>query len=141
MESNFLGRKVDFDVGSDRVEFCNEFLRAWREEGFVAVRNYNYELTGLRNNVYSLFREFCNLPLDVKMKYYDPKVGGQRSYIPNDVGSSSGGKYTDCREHLMIGPRIPNGCPLARCRPYFYLPNKNIEEVPGLVECSENLLE
>ncbi|HLC58667.1 MAG TPA: 2-oxoglutarate and iron-dependent oxygenase domain-containing protein [Candidatus Nanoarchaeia archaeon] len=142
MDDGSLGVPLDYSqIARNSRSFGESFRDNWLRDGFTQVENNDPELAGLKDRVNSLFKEFCALSDDVKMKYRLPKIGGQRGYTPTGIGSSSKGVFLDHREHLMIGPGISDDHPLAKYRPYFYLPNQQIGEVPELVGTAEKLLE
>ena len=126
--------------------FSRDFDRAWSETGFVSITGYNDVLPDAsidteKARLYHALEEFMRLPQQVKMRYYID-IGGQRGYTPNGIEQSGGKAFTEWREHVMVGPRIPLDHPLRDYQPYrLYLENPEISEVPQLIPIAENLLE
>ncbi len=108
-----ISDRLDFSqIYVDKLKLGKQIKYGLYDIGFVSSKNNPSELETLREEVCLLMGNFFDLPLEVKMKYYIKESGGQRGYTPNGLGSSSKGKFTDCREHLMIGPRLAYDHPL-----------------------------
>ena len=127
-------------------DFGFEFDQAWAELGFVSVVGYEKATTlgskidPLKTKLFRSLREFMDLPLEVKMKYHLPGVGGQRGYTPNGTEESGGDSFTEYREHFMVGPRIPEDHPIRQYQKYgLYLDNPHVSEVPDFVSTAEEL--
>ncbi len=83
-------------------EFVNQLGRAWTDIGFVAVKNHGLdEMT--RQHLYDAVRQFFSLPDDVKVKYEDPKIQGQRGYISKMKEHAKGNESPDLKEFYHIG--------------------------------------
>ncbi len=83
-------------------EFVNQLGRAWNDIGFVAVKNHGLD-EKIRQHLYDAVQQFFSLPDDVKVKYEDPKIQGQRGYISKMKEHAKGNDSPDLKEFYHIG--------------------------------------
>ena len=138
------------DGNKDR--FAEKLGHALFNVGFVALSGIDPEVARLRDELHRHLQKFFSLGHDVKSQY---RIGadGQRGYTPLGVEQSGTANYgadtekepgkedfTEWREHIMTGERIPPGHPLEAYQRRGYQPNNRlIKEVPELIPTAEQL--
>lgn len=93
-----------FTQGSEkqRKDFVEQLGRAYMEIGFVAVKNHGLD-EDTQENLYRVVREFFHLPDEMKQKYEDPLLQGQRGYIGKMKEHAKGRTTPDLKEFYHIG--------------------------------------
>ena len=114
----------EFD--GQRGAFTDRIGRAWREFGFVGIRDH-----GIADNTidsgYTVFRQFFALPEAVKQGYRLPGKGGARGYTGFGVEQAKDHDVPDLKEFWHVGREIEGDNPF----PDILLPNLWPAEVPA----------
>ena len=63
-----------------KQKFVDEIGRAYEEIGFVSLKNH-FLSDALVDELYKEVKAFFALPLETKLKYEIPGLGGQRGYV------------------------------------------------------------
>ncbi len=111
----------------ERQHFVHELGRAYTEIGFVAIKNH--ALTEeVQEKLYQAAETFFALPDEIKQKYEDPALQGQRGYIGKLKEHAKGRSTPDLKEFYHIGQTIDPGDQITADYPQNVFP----EEVPDL---------
>lgn len=98
---------ADFLDGNEvqKARFVEELGQAFNNIGFVAIRSHylSYEL---QDKLYSIIRKFFALPEEVKQKYEDPELAGQRGYVGKGKEHAKGRSAGDLKEFFHIGQDV-----------------------------------
>jgi isopenicillin N synthase-like dioxygenase len=124
--SEFDGRKGGF---SDALG------RAWRETGFVGVRDHGVDEDTIEA-AYAAFRAFFALPPEIKQRYHLPGGGGARGYTGFGVEQAKDHDVPDLKEFWHVGREIDDQDNPA---PAILVPNLWPDEVPGFREAALSL--
>lgn len=114
--AEFDGRRGDF---SDRIG------RAWREFGFVGIRDHGIDDDTI-DSAYAVFRRFFALPEELKQGYRLPGKGGARGYTGFGVEQAKDHTVPDLKEFWHVGREVEGDNPF----PDILLPNLWPDEVP-----------
>ena len=114
--AEFDGRRGDF---SDRIG------RAWREFGFVGIRDHGIDDDTI-DSAYAVFRQFFALPEELKQGYRLPGKGGARGYTGFGVEQAKDHTVPDLKEFWHVGREVEGDNPF----PDILLPNLWPDEVP-----------
>lgn len=113
---------TEFD--GQRGEFTDRIGRAWREFGFVGIRDH-----GISDQViddgYAVFKAVFALPEAVKQGYRLPGGGGARGYTGFGVEQAKDHTVPDLKEFWHVGREVEGDNPF----PDILLPNLWPEEV------------
>ncbi len=90
----------DFYNPDTHATFVSQVSNALQEVGFFAVINTRIDPQVL-DGAYLQAQTFFNLDLTTKLQSNDPKVNGQRGYIPGE--SAKGASFGDFKEFYHIG--------------------------------------
>lgn len=108
-----------------RGQFSDRIGRAWREFGFVGIRDH-----GIADQViddgYAVFKAFFALPEAVKRTYRLPGQGGARGYTGFGVEQAKDHTVPDLKEFWHVGREVEGDNPF----PDILLPNLWPEKVP-----------
>lgn len=85
-----------------RQKFINDLGKAYETIGFAAIKNHNLS-EELQEDLYASSKEFFYSEKDLKNKYYEPKLCGQRGYIPANIEKAVGQKHPDLKEFYQMG--------------------------------------
>lgn len=107
-----------------RQDFSTALGEAYERIGFVAIKNHGLS-DALTEKLYKAVQDFFNLPDDIKKKYEQPELMGQRGYVSKGKERAKGRNTGDLKEFYHIGQ------PESRMRPN-YPDNIWPEEVPEL---------
>ncbi len=116
--SEFDGRKG---------EFSDALGRAWRDTGFVGVRDHGIDDDTIER-AYAAFRAFFALPAGTKQRYHLAGGGGARGYTGFGVEQAKDHDVPDLKEFWHVGREIEDQDNPA---PEILVPNLWPEEVPG----------
>lgn len=119
---------------SDRAAFVAELGAAYREFGFVGVRNHGIPVE-LMERAYATFAEFFALPEDVKRAYHLKGGGGARGYTGFGIETAKDSQYPDLKEFWHVGRELPEAHPYSAVMP----PNLWPGEVPQFREVAYGL--
>jgi isopenicillin N synthase-like dioxygenase len=89
-----------------KAKFVQELGTAYNNIGFVAIRNH-YLSDELQNRLYAAIKKFFALPDDVKKKYEDLALAGQRGYIGKGKEHAKGRNTGDLKEFFHVGQELP----------------------------------
>ncbi len=107
MNSKLIEEIPSLDLNQFRNESSKgDFVKALGEGfstiGFVAVKNHH--LTDeLSQRLYDDFEAFFALSDDIKQKYYEPQLFGQRGYVPKRQENAKGKAQPDLKEFYHVG--------------------------------------
>lgn len=107
--------------------FTDALGRAWRETGFVGVRDHGID-DAIIGNAYDAFEAFFALPAEVKQRYHQAGGGGARGYTGFGVEQAKDHDVPDLKEFWHVGREIDAGNNPA---PDILTPNRWPVEVPG----------
>ena len=93
--------------------FSDALGRAWRDTGFVGVRDHGVD-DALIERAYSAFRAFFALPAETKQRYHRPGTGGARGYTGFGVEQARDHDVPDLKEFFHVGREIEAGSNPAR---------------------------
>lgn len=113
------------DDKNKKQKFIDEIGKAYEEIGFVALKGHFLD-DQLVENLYAEVKKFFELPIDVKLKYEIPGIGGQRGYVSFGKESAKGKKEGDLKEFWHFGQYVENNSELAA----EYPNNVDVEELP-----------
>ena len=108
-----------------KEKFVNEIGAAFEDIGFVALKGHFLE-QNLVDELYSEIRNFFSLPAETKLKYEDPKIGGQRGYVSFGKEHAKGRKEGDLKEFWHFGQYVDDNSKYAS----EYPKNLNVDELP-----------
>lgn len=91
---------------TDRDAFVAELGAAYREFGFCCISHHGLS-RDLIDKAYDVFQQFFALPVDTKMKYHQPGMGGARGYTPFKVETAKDSEFPDLKEFWHIGRDLP----------------------------------
>ncbi len=94
--SDFNGRKGTF---SDALG------QAWRETGFVGIRDHGVD-DAIIEQAYDAFKAFFALPAEVKQHYHLSGSGGARGYTGFGVEQAKGHDVPDLKEFWHVGREV-----------------------------------
>ncbi|KHK91088.1 isopenicillin N synthase family dioxygenase [Novosphingobium malaysiense] len=109
---------------------------SFRTFGFAMIRDHGID-PDLIERAWDLTRQFFALPVETKMKYFNPGQGGARGYTPFRTEVAKGATEKDLKEFWHIGRDLPEGSTLAGTMP----PNVWPEEIDGFRETFTRLYE
>ena len=95
---------ASFVTGSPKQknDFVGQLGRAWTEIGFVAIKNHGLDET-TQQHLYKAVKQFFALPQEVKNKYENPELMGQRGYVGKMKEHAKGYNSPDLKEFFHIG--------------------------------------
>jgi len=108
----------------DRDRFTEDLGRAWREFGFVGIRDHGLD-DALIERAYRAFRAFFALPPEVKQRYHEPGSGGARGYTGFGIEQARDHDVPDLKEFWHVGREVPGTNPA----PDILLPNVWPDEI------------
>ncbi len=115
---------AEFDQRAGR--FSSELGRAWRETGFVGIRDHGID-DELIKQAYTVFRQFFALPADIKQQYHRPGIGGARGYTGFGIEQARDHDVPDLKEFWHVGRDLLEANPF----PDILLPNVWPAELPA----------
>ncbi len=122
---------ADFLSGdaSKKQKFVNALGQAYNNIGFVAIKNHGLS-DELVESLYNGFKKFFSLPDDVKKKYEDDELQGQRGYISKGKEVAKGKSTPDLKEFFHVGQEVDPSDSILSSYPANIWP----DEVPELKE-------
>lgn len=117
----------DFYKGNaaDKQKFVETLGSAYNNIGFVAIRNH-FLTSAMQHRLYEAIKKFFALPDDVKKKYEQTGIAGQRGYTGKGKEHAKGRNTGDLKEFYHVGQELP----LGELSKEQYPPNVWPEEVP-----------
>lgn len=123
----------DFKSGdaSKKKNFVEKLGEAYSNIGFIALKNHGLSEDDSKK-LYASYQKFFSLPDEVKLKYHDKSIFGQRGYTPKGQEHAKGKNTGDLKEFYHVGQ--PSGSPedLNETYPDNIWP----EEIPELKDTS-----
>ena len=101
---------------SHRDAFVAELGAAYRQFGFVGIRNHGLDPT-LIDQAYRVFQAFFALPEEIKRRYHLAGKGGARGYTGFKIETAKDSDHPDLKEFWHIGRELPAGHPYAEEMP------------------------
>jgi isopenicillin N synthase-like dioxygenase len=104
---------LDYSQGdaATRQKFIEEFGDSFSNMGFAIVKNHGVT-EELRTKLFEVSKAFFELPDDVKKRYEDEKLNGQRGYISKNKESAKGKSVPDLKEFYHIGQTVEDNDPI-----------------------------
>jgi isopenicillin N synthase-like dioxygenase len=121
----------DFINGTPKQKgaFVEKLGNAYEDVGFVAVKNHGIS-AGLISDLYKDVQQFFSLPSDMKKKFEDPNLAGQRGYTSFGKEHAKGSNAPDLKEFFQFGQVVPENHPLKA----EYPDNVKVDDIPGFNE-------
>jgi isopenicillin N synthase-like dioxygenase len=120
---------LSFYVNGDqdqRKQFSDDIGKAFNETGFVTITNHGLDKE-LIDKLYEDVKALFALPDDVKLKYENPELAGQRGYTSKGKETAKGFKAPDLKEFWQIGQTVTDNSPLKD----IYPDNLMVDELPS----------
>ncbi len=93
---------------SDRKAFVEELGAAYRQYGFLGIRNHGIDDQQIAK-AYQVFQQFFALPEETKMRYHLPGKGGARGYTGFGIETAKDSEHPDLKEFWHVGRELPAG--------------------------------
>jgi isopenicillin N synthase-like dioxygenase len=90
---------------ASKGKFVKDLGTAYQNIGFVAIKNH-FLSDDLQQQLYAAIRKFFALPDEVKKKYENPEIAGQRGYIGKGKEHAKGRNTGDLKEFYHIGQEL-----------------------------------
>jgi len=130
----FLNHYVKGD-SSERNEFIQNLYQGLANFGSVLLKGHGIAPERIQS-AYRCFQNFFNLPEEIKKKYFDQKMAGQRGYVPFGKERAKDSKAPDLKEFFHVGRELSENHPYIKNKVYH--PNIWPKEIH---EMEENLKE
>ena len=115
-----------------KQKFVNEIGKAYEDIGFVALKGH-FLNDQLVEDLYAEVRNFFNLPLENKIKYEIPGIGGQRGYVSFGKEHAKGRSAGDLKEFWHFGQYVSEDSKYAA----EYPKNIEVSELPNFNSIGE----
>ncbi len=121
----------DFVNGTpeEKSAFVQKLGNAYEEVGFVAVKNHGIP-ADIIADLYKYVQRFFSLPSEMKKRFEDPALAGQRGYTSFGKEHAKGSDAPDLKEFFQYGQIVPDNHKL---KPQ-YPDNVKVDEIPGFNE-------
>ena len=121
----------DFVNGTpeEKSAFVQKLGNAYEEVGFVAVKNHGIPAK-LIADLYKYVQQFFSLPAEMKKKFEDPELAGQRGYTSFGKEHAKGSDAPDLKEFFQYGQIVPDNHKLKS----QYPDNVRVDVIPGFNE-------
>ncbi len=116
-------------TSEEKSAFVQKLGKAYEEVGFVAVKNHGIP-ADLIADLYKYVQQFFSLPSEMKKKFEDPELAGQRGYTSFGKEHAKGSDAPDLKEFFQYGQIVPDNHNL---KPQ-YPDNVKVDEIPGFNE-------
>ncbi|MFN3940522.1 MAG: 2-oxoglutarate and iron-dependent oxygenase domain-containing protein, partial [Chitinophagales bacterium] len=93
------------DDATCKQKFVNAIGKAYRDVGFVAVRNHGVDKKTV-DDFYNSVQTFFSLPDALKKQYEIPGLAGQRGYTSFGKEHAKGSKAADLKEFWQFGQTV-----------------------------------
>lgn len=119
----------DYREGSpaEKAAFVKALGDSFSDIGFAIVSNHGVPDTVIEG-AYDAFQRFFGLSDEVKWKYEDPEIAGQRGYISKGREHAKNSNVGDLKEFFHIGQVVSDGDPIKN----EYPNNIFVDEEPGI---------
>ena len=119
-------------TAEEKAAFVESLGKAYEDTGFAAIKNHRLSET-LEAQLYEASKQFFDLPLEVKLKYADDALAGQRGYTGWGKEHAKGKNVGDLKEFWHFGQYVPE-----ELKDQFdYHDNIDVEELPHFNEVGE----
>ena len=98
---------------TQRQEFINELGQAWRDVGFVTVKNHGVPDEYI-NAFYTQVKRFFEFDTATKLKFEDFENAGQRGYTSFGREHAKGFDAPDLKEFWQMGQEVTDGDAIAK---------------------------
>lgn len=88
-----------------KAKFVKDLGEAYANIGFVAVRNH-FLTASMQENLYRDIKTFFALPDQIKKKYEEPSIAGQRGYTGKGKEHAKGRNTGDLKEFYHVGQNL-----------------------------------
>lgn len=112
-------------TSEQKQQFVAELGKAYEDIGFVAVKNHLIDEITVES-LYKEVKAFFDLPEDVKKKYEDPVIAGQRGYTSFGREHAKGSNAGDLKEFWHFGQEVEGDDPIKS----EYPKNIYVDELP-----------
>ncbi len=122
---------ADFTSGDPekRAQFVKKLGDAYQNIGFIALRNHGLS-DELTEKLYAATKKFFALPDEIKQKYENPELAGQRGYTGKGKEHAKGRNTGDLKEFYHVGQEVTDNDPIKSEYPDNIWP----EEIPEFKE-------
>src|SRR5688572_9027649 len=127
--NDFLG-----GIPQQKKKFSDDLGDAFTETGFVTIANHGLS-PALLTELYAEVKKFFDLPDDVKGKYEDPALAGQRGYTSKGKEKAKDSKTPDLKEFWQSGQMVTDGDPVKA----EYPDNVQVDELPRFNEVTREV--
>lgn len=119
---------LDYSQGDaeTRQKFIKDFGDSFSNMGFAIVKNHGVT-EELRAKLFEVSKKFFELPDDVKKRYEDELLHGQRGYISKNKESAKGKSVPDLKEFYHIGQTVTDNDPIKNEYPDNIWPKEVVE--------------
>lgn len=119
---------LDYSQGdaATRAKFIQEFGDSFSNMGFAIVKNHGVT-PELRARLFEVSKKFFELPDDVKRRYENAELHGQRGYISKNKESAKGKSVPDLKEFYHIGQTVIDNDPIRTEYPDNIWPDEVLE--------------
>lgn len=119
-----------FSAGNaaEKAAFVEALGQAFHQIGFVGVVNHGVPQS-LIDDFYAASKRFFALPSEIKKKYEDPALAGQRGYTSFGKEHAKQSKVADLKEFYQIGQEVEDDELLKT----YYAANIHVAEAPEFV--------
>lgn len=90
---------------TDRTKFIDDLFGGLKEYGFIILKDHIVDQSKV-DRAYEYVHEFFQLPEEVKMKYYDAKIAGQRGLTPFKKEHAKDNPNPDLKEFWHVGREL-----------------------------------
>ena len=113
------------DKDVDLHSFSQELGDSFKKWGFCGIKNHGID-TELVREIQDLFKDFFNMPEDLKKKYYLPELKGARGYTPFKIETAKDSNLADLKEFWHVGRELDESDPYRKwMADNIDLPDKN----------------
>lgn len=122
---------ADFVSGDPerKASFVRQLGEAYENIGFVAVRNH-YIDEATQTELYAQVKNFFDQPAEIKAKYEDTELAGQRGYTSFGKEHAKGSNVGDLKEFWHFGQEVEGDDPIKS----EYPDNIFVDELPAFNE-------
>lgn len=115
MEKDMIAVVDYHDYANGTPEIKNNFIQNFGDSfsnmGFAIVKNHGVS-SDLRTRLFDVSKAFFELPSEIKIKYENLKLAGQRGYISKNRESAKGRSIPDIKEFYHIGQTVNDNDPI-----------------------------
>jgi isopenicillin N synthase-like dioxygenase len=119
---------------SRKEAFVKALGDAYSNIGFIALKNHGLSQSE-SSKLYEVYTQFFALPDEIKMKYHNEDLFGQRGYTPKGKEHAKGRNTGDLKEFYHVGQELDGSETLPEVYPANIWPS----EVPLLSSVSESV--